>query len=127
MKQGEYEDFILNFIPTGSKNAVKRKWLCALSGLKDRVVRDMIHHARHKMPIINLSNGKGYYIPDMNNECDRYLLVRYVKQEEKLVRNILWALVGAKKTLKNCGIDWEGEGELDKAMQQEDWHEWKVG
>lgn len=114
MKQEDYGDFILSFIPTGSKNAIKRKWLCTLTGLRDRVVRDMIHHARHKMPIINLSKGKGYYFPDMNQDCDRQLLIRYVRQEESRVRNIIWALAGAKRTLKNCGIDWRIDEQQEK-------------
>lgn len=99
-------EYILQFIPTGRKNAIRRKTLVCKSGLKDRRMRRLIHQARRKIPILNLQNNQGYFIPDMNDEIDRKLLVRFVRQEEKRLKSIGWALKAARQTLRNCGIDW---------------------
>lgn len=97
---------ILNYIPVGSQNAVKRKWLCSITGLIDRTMRSLLHEARKKIPIINLQNGKGYFIPDMNLEKDRKMLVRWVKQEESRIKESQLCVDAAKRTLDNCGEDW---------------------
>lgn len=102
---------ILDYIPTGSKNAVSRYYLCRVTGLDDRTVRDAIHAARRKIPILNMQDGRGYFIPDMNIQYDRDLLKWYVRQEESRLRSIGWALKSARKTLRNCGIDWREDGE----------------
>jgi len=101
---------ILEYIPTGSGNAIKRNVLVSLVGLPDREVRKLIHFARRKIPILNLSRGKGYFIPDMNKKKDRKALVKYVRQEESRLRSIGWALKAARQTLRNCGIDWRIQG-----------------
>lgn len=97
---------ILNYIPVGSKNAIKRFSLCLRTGLRDRIMRDHIHYARMKIPVINLQNGKGYFIPDMNCEKDCRMLVRWVKQEESRIKESQQIVDAAKKTLSNCGIEW---------------------
>lgn len=101
---------ILAYMPTGSRNAIKRSRLADLTGLPDRILRKCIHFARGKIPIINLSQGDGYYIPDMNTEEDIKLLVQYVRQEENRVKSIIWSLKSSKQTLRNCGIDWRTYG-----------------
>ena len=104
-EQQQQEFNILNHIPTGSKNAVKRKWLCYITGLIDRTMRNLLHEARKKIPVLNLQNGKGYFIPDMNYENDRRLLVRWVLQEKSRIRELIMIVEVAEKTLENCGID----------------------
>lgn len=94
---------ILDFIPQGSKNAISRKRLCELTGLEDRAMRDQIHIARRKIPILNLQDGNGYFIPDMNDKKDVELLTRYVHQEESRLKSHGWSLKTARKTLKNIG------------------------
>lgn len=103
MRPGEW---VLKYIPVGRKKAIRRKFLVALTGVKDRHVRDAIHYARRIIPIINLSNGGGYYIPDMNDPEDVKALVQFVRQEENRLKSIGWALKTARQTLKNCGVDW---------------------
>lgn len=93
---------ILKHIPTGSRNAVSRKRLRILTGLCDRRVRGEIHEARRYIPILNLSDGSGYFIPDMNEPGDRLLLKEYVRQEEHRLKSIGWALKSARKTLRSC-------------------------
>lgn len=94
---------ILDYIPIGSENAIQRAVLVALSGLDDRSARDQIAEARRKIPILNMQDGNGYFIPDMNSDGDRALLKAYVRQEEHRLRSIGWSLKAARKTLKNCG------------------------
>lgn len=99
------KDFdIKEYIPVGSENAVTRKYLSKVTGLSDRRVRHAIHEARRDIPILNLSDGNGYYIPDMNKQEDQIKLLRYVRQEENRLKSIGWALKAARKTLRNCGV-----------------------
>ena len=108
---------ILDFIPTGSRNAISRKYLNAVLRLSDRKIREMIHFARRKIPILNLQDGNGYFIPDMNSENDINLLVQFVRQEESRLKSIAWALREARRTLKNCGVDWNDK-KYDKTYKK---------
>lgn len=109
---------ILDFIPIGSKNARRRKHLRSITGLSDRLLRDAIHKARRKIPILNMQDGRGYFIPDMNDKYDRWLLVKYVRQEERRLKSIGWSLMAARKTLRNCGIDWRNYDEQQKERSE---------
>lgn len=97
---------ILNSIPVGSGNAIKRKWLCCITGLIDRTMRNLLHEARKKIPVLNMQNGRGYFIPDMNCDKDRKMLVRWVKQEESRIKELQITVDTAVRTLDNCGVDW---------------------
>lgn len=110
LRKIDRENFnILDYIPTGSGNAVERTILRFRTGLKDRQMRKLIHFSRREIPILNMQDSKGYFIPDMNDEKDVQLLVRYVLQEESRLKSIGWSLMAARKTLRNCGIDWHDE------------------
>lgn len=58
---------ILDYIPTGHKNAVSRRWLQTVTRLNDRKIRDMISAVNtggeDNELIINLQDGKGYFRP----------------------------------------------------------------
>lgn len=97
---------ITAYIPVGSRNAVGRKWLSAVTGLSDRRMRRAIHFARRETPILNLCKGDGYFIPDMDDPADRKLLVQFVRQEESRLRSIGWSLYAARKRLREYNIDW---------------------
>lgn len=97
---------ILDYIPTGHENAVTRSELCKRTGVPDRAMRIAIHNARRKIPILNMQDGSGYFIPDMNLLEEQLLLKRYVQQETSRLKSIGWSLKAARKTLQNCGIDW---------------------
>lgn len=88
---------ILDFIPKGKENAIKRTNLAPLVGVKDRDVRKEIQKARMYCPIINLQNGDGYFIPERE---DIQELKQYIKQEESRLKSIGWSLRAARKTLK---------------------------
>lgn len=100
---------ILDYIPTGQENAVTRSELCRRTGLNDRTMRALLHKARGKMPILNMQDGHGYFIPDMNLESDRMLLKQFVRQEESRLTSIGWSLKPARQTLRNCGIEWRNK------------------
>lgn len=91
---------VAEYIPTGSRNAVSRSRLACLAGMTDRQLRRAIHNARREVPIINLSDGGGYYIPDMTDEADRAALEQYVKQEESRLKSIGWSLLASRRMLK---------------------------
>lgn len=55
---------MLNLIPIGKENAIKRSELCALSGLPDRRMRMEIEALQMQgYPIVAQLDGSGYYIP----------------------------------------------------------------
>ena len=63
---------ITDFIGIGRENAVTREQLAATLGISDRRVRRLIADARHKgVPIINMQDGKGYYISEDPKELRR--------------------------------------------------------
>lgn len=90
---------IADFIPVGKDNAISRSQLVKLTGLSDRIVRDMIALERRNTAILNLQNGAGYYIPSESEKAD---LERFIKQEEARAKSIFWSLRGAKSALRKC-------------------------
>lgn len=99
------DDYILQFIPTGSKNAISREFLSAVSGVRDRSMRKFIETARLKIPIINLSDGDGYYIPDMNDRNDAMALKKFYKQEKSRENSLHQTNAVIEQTLRNCGYE----------------------
>ena len=97
---------ILDYIPTGHDNAIRRDELCKRTGFNDRTVRELIHRARRTMPILNMQDSHGYFIPDMNRTDEKLMLKRYVQQETNRLKSIGWGLKAARHTLKSCGVDW---------------------
>ena len=95
---------ILDYIKIGRENAVTRAELSKQIGISDRQVRDLIHYARRDTPILNMQDGKGYFIPDMENEEEVLLLKSYVKQENARLKSIGWSLLSARKELKEHGV-----------------------
>lgn len=110
---------ILDHIPVGHDNAVTRRELMDQTGIKDRAIRDMIHYARRKIAILNLQDGKGYFIPDMNLPEERIMLVQYIQQEESRLKSIGWALKAARKMARNCNVEVEYELEQERKRRGE--------
>ena len=92
-------EIIMEKIPVGHQNAVTREALHISTGMSDRRIRKAIHEARRKTPILNLQDGSGYYVPDMEDETDKAELRKYVRQEESRLKAIGWSLAAARKTL----------------------------
>lgn len=82
---------ICDYIPEGRANAVTRYELCMKTGFRDRQVRDLIHYARRDGSILNLSDGKGYFRPDLDvqggkrNACSICQAGRKQKRFHRLV------------------------------------------
>lgn len=88
---------IVQYIPTGRENAISRKQLMILTGLSDRKIRAEIHNARRENVILNLQDGSGYYLPDMDSEADVAEIRRFVNQETNRLKSIGWSLYAARK------------------------------
>lgn len=101
---------IIELIPYGEENAVKRKWLvrrCIEKGLvdadskdPDREMRKLIHKAREKYVILNNSDSRGYYRPNLNAK-------RYCRQEENRERSLKKSRKPVLRFLKQCEIEFQ--------------------
>ena len=86
---------IVELIPTGRAKAISREALRRAYGGSDREMRYAIETARKHHVIVNLSDGKGYFIPDRNDKEDVRLTVIYVAQEESRKKSLEQSLSAA--------------------------------
>lgn len=92
---------IVDFIPEGTEKAISRKNLCTITGLSDRVVRNLIEEARRETIIISNTDGSGYWVyPEHPTEAEKKLLQKYVKQQESRAKSIFYALRPARLRTK---------------------------
>ncbi len=94
---------IVDLIPKGSDNAISREALldkCILFGiaLNDRAMRKAIEDARKSVTILNMQDGRGYFLPDKN---DQDKLRHYINQEHDRSMTILRNLKMAKAMLED--------------------------
>ena len=90
---------ITDYIPKGKENAVTRTELVIRTGICDRKVRQEIENARADGAIIcNDQDGKGYYLPESNDE-----IYRAYKQDKHRALSILRRQKTMRKTLKEAG------------------------
>lgn len=87
---------VIDFIPYGPEHPVTRQELMRLTGLSDRKVRRDIEFARMMYPIINVSDGRGYYIATSSNDPE---VKRYWKQELSRIKSISKSLTATRKLL----------------------------
>lgn len=102
---------ILDIIPRGNGNAISREALldkCILFGIahNDRSMRKAIEEARGYSCILNLSDGRGYFVPDKN---DKDKLRQYVEQEHDRSISILRNLKMANNMLADLEHNRFGE------------------
>lgn len=65
---------IIEYIPTGKNNAVSRKYLCQITGMPDRAIREAIQAFNESGEgIIACECGKGYFVPETKAEAERYI------------------------------------------------------
>ena len=101
---------ILDYIPFGKENAVKRDYLCAVTGLKDRKVRDLIEHQRRLGEvIINRQDGNGYYRSDEIED-----IARQYRQNDSRAMSILVQQKHLRKKLKTAGYSIGKYGKITK-------------
>lgn len=89
---------ITDYIGHGRENAVTRSRLAEITGLGDRTIRELISQARRDTVIINLQNGKGYYLATDTEEINRF-----VEQETARLKSIGWSLKAARAQLGETG------------------------
>lgn len=99
-------EIIMLYIPVGHRNAVDRAYLSSATGMSDRRVRNAIHKTRRNTPILNMQDGRGYYIPDSSDVFDRAELRDYIRQETSRLMSIRWALKAARNQYREiCHSD----------------------
>lgn len=92
---------IINYIPEGYENAISRKDLCRITGMKDRDMRAAIETARRETIIISSCDGSGYWLfPDNPTAHEMQMLRKYVQQQERRAKSIFYALKPARKKMK---------------------------
>lgn len=85
---------IVELIPFGKENAIKREELLQRYEGTDRSMRRELQEARKHDVIVNLSDGSGYFRP-----ADRYELAAYIAQETARARAIEKSIRVAKKLM----------------------------
>lgn len=96
---------VLGHLHKGQDNAVKHDVLKSLTGLKDRQLRLALEQARQDFCVINMQDGKGYYLPDNKEDAKKYY-----KQEYNRAMSILKRLNGTKQYISEL----EGQVEIEK-------------
>ena len=84
-------DIIKASIGEGEAAAISSGELKTLAGLSERELRKAIEHLRREGLVI-ASNSKGYFKP-----ADLYELERYIEQETKRAKSVLYTLKTAKR------------------------------
>ena len=85
---------IVDLIPEGRKNAIKRQDLLKQYDGTDRQMRRELQEARENEIIVNLSDGRGYFRPESRAE-----LSAYIAQETSRARVIERNIRVAKRKL----------------------------
>ncbi len=88
---------IVTKIPTGHMNAKTDLQLAGELNMTRRQVRQLISEARRTNIILNMQDGRGYFIPDKKDSdlCERWLL----QEESRLKRHAL-SLRAVRKFIK---------------------------
>ena len=102
-KGGNMVTNIVDLIPKGSANAISREDLlnrCIIFGIafNDRAMRKAIEDARKSVTILNMQDGRGYFLPDKN---DHDKLRHYINQEHDRSISILRNLKMANNLLSD--------------------------
>ncbi len=99
---------VINLIPYGRENAIKRTELSELSGLRDRPMREEIEAARHSgYLVINDQSGAGYYLVDSSRndftaaELDE--MEHQFRLNERRAKSILHYQKPLRQILKSAG------------------------
>ena len=88
---------LVSHLERGSDKAKPRDALVREMNTQDRAIRELIAYARkHGIPIINI--GKGYYIPDTDDEKEQY-----VRQEYNRAMSILTNIAPMRRELRGKG------------------------
>lgn len=101
---------IYALIPIGHDHAISRASLAAACGMSDREMRRAIEILRRTYCICNDSDGKGYYVPRLE-EYDR--VVRYDRQEKARDRSRRKSAAGRRAWLREAEKAHDGQMSLE--------------
>lgn len=87
---------ILSVLKKGRENGIPLRDLPRESGLDKRTARRSIEEARKEHAILNMQDGRGYFIP---TEDEIPLVKEWLNQQRKRVRSINNSCAGAEKWL----------------------------
>ena len=89
----ENAKFYAEFFKTPrSKEELRKFWKC-----DNRTVRDNISRLQRDLNIVNLQDGKGWYIPDSAKDISAYAKQEYSRGLKSIAK--------AYRMFKRCGID----------------------
>lgn len=95
---------LLDAIPIGHANAIRRRDLCARLGTSDRLVRRMIEQARTDGHLIlNIGDGRGYFQVDMSDPGDLDLLECQCHMDTSRALSVLAHRKTAREILRKRG------------------------
>lgn len=86
-----YEDF---FKTPRTREELRKYWKC-----DNRTVRDYISKLQKDLNIVNLQDGKGWYIPDNSADVSAYAKQEYSRGIKSIAK--------AYRMNKRCGIDFQ--------------------
>lgn len=72
---------IVELIPTGAENAISMRRLAALEGISQRRIRLEINRERLENGVPIIGNDAGYYLPETDDDLNRYLQRKYGQYE----------------------------------------------
>ena len=95
---------LLDFVPKGKQNAIRRSDLRKLCKISDRAMRMEILRTRKSRKadhtILNDQDGVGYYQPIFPDDYEKVL--NFIRQEESRAKNIFKGLRSARAFLRKA-------------------------
>lgn len=88
---------IVNLIPYGKDNAVRRKELRRITNLPDRQIRKLIEEAKNRGQLIAASPAGGYYRIESADEANDYFAMERAKARS-IFRNLSTLQENIRKT-----------------------------
>lgn len=113
MKQnmGLIKAAVFNAIGVGHENATPRKDLPEAGACKDRDARKAIEELRINYAILNLADGKGYFIPTFTDEGINQAEL-YRRMQLARIKSIKKSLRGTEKFLKEARKQQAMQGQI---------------
>lgn len=93
---------VYNALGVGPEQARSRWELCAAVGCTDRELRQAIERLRHRYTILTNDDGRGYYLPTLDDRGRRQA-VNWLKRQERRRASIQRAMKGARRFVNGVG------------------------
>lgn len=93
---------VYNALGVGPEQARSRRELCASVGCTDRELRQAIERLRHRYTILTNDDGRGYYLPTLDDRGRRQTIC-WLKRQESRRASIQRAMKGARRFVNSIG------------------------